>query len=434
MFEKAGSIAKVPATMNARAHLNIDMMLAGAALLFSVIMLPIGYAAVLPEAQLASLATSAFSLPILLPALANAAVMLSSIRLKGRFDRKLAASLSRAILVHGSTAMLVLLARLDYSNQIMLLAMAVSMVLGPLVVWLRHDAYPPRIGLLCPPGLEALDLGRQHLVGRVEEVCDPSADLTAFDFLLTPNIASLPPSWATAVSRAMVSGTPVRHLADYTEERLGLTCVDHFDPEHLSAGGITSYRARKRVLDIILVLAALPIALVLIAVAASLIAVTMGRPVLFIQERVGRGGNSFRMLKLRTMRPISKNGSSSTANSNDAMRITPVGKVLRKYRIDELPQLFNVLVGDMSIVGPRPEWKALSDAYVSEFPVYAYRQLVRPGITGWAQVRSGYAADLAETRTKVGFDIFYIKNFSFALDVQILIRTVWTLISADGAR
>jgi lipopolysaccharide/colanic/teichoic acid biosynthesis glycosyltransferase len=153
-----------------------------------------------------------------------------------------------------------------------------------------------------------------------------------------------------------------------------------------------------------------------------------------VQDRVGLGGKSFKMLKLRTMRPAAVGAAAAATDAANSVRITPVGRFLRKYRIDELPQLFNVLVGNMSVVGPRPEWKVLSDAYREKFPVYSYRTLVRPGITGWAQVRSGYAADLEETRMKVGYDLFYIKNFSFALDVQILVRTIWTLVSAFGAR
>jgi lipopolysaccharide/colanic/teichoic acid biosynthesis glycosyltransferase len=115
-------------------------------------------------------------------------------------------------------------------------------------------------------------------------------------------------------------------------------------------------------------------------------------------------------------------------------RVTPVGRFLRKSRIDELPQLWNVIKGDMSIIGPRPEWTELGRGYEEQMPAYAYRHLVRPGITGWAQVRAGYAADLSETRVKVGYDLYYIKNFSLSLDVQILTRTVWTLLSGSGAR
>jgi lipopolysaccharide/colanic/teichoic acid biosynthesis glycosyltransferase len=115
-------------------------------------------------------------------------------------------------------------------------------------------------------------------------------------------------------------------------------------------------------------------------------------------------------------------------------RITPLGKWLRRFRIDELPQLWNVLKGDMSIVGPRPEQRSLSDDYTRAIPAFAYRSMVRPGITGWAQVRAGYAADLAETRIKLGYDLFYLKYFSFSLDVQILLRTIWILLSGRGVR
>ena len=132
------------------------------------------------------------------------------------------------------------------------------------------------------------------------------------------------------------------------------------------------------------------------------------------------------------MQPAGDSPGGSTVERD--LRVSSVGRVLRRFRVDELPQLLNVLRGDMSIIGPRPEWTLLSEKYSQELPVYTYRHLVRPGITGWAQVRSGYASDLAETRTKVGYDLFYIKNLSFSLDIQILVRTVWTLISGGGAR
>jgi lipopolysaccharide/colanic/teichoic acid biosynthesis glycosyltransferase len=432
MIHRVGSTQAVPADSIARKRSNFEMLLGSVAVLFAVLVLPVGYAAVLPHVERGTLMNIAFSMPVWFPAAANAFVMLLSTRLKGRFDRKLAASLGRAVFVHGALAMSILLARLDYSNQIMVLATAVSMIGGPLVVWLSHDAYPPRVALLCPKAPPSL--GQQHLDCGVERVRTPSADLTGFDLILTPDIATLPPQWAIAVSRAMVHGTPVRHLADYVEERRGLVCVDHFDPEHLPAGGLTSYRTRKRLLDLFLVGAILPIALPVLAVSALAVLLTMGRPILFVQDRVGLGGKSFKMLKLRTMRPAAVGAAAAATDAANSVRITPVGRFLRKYRIDELPQLFNVLVGNMSVVGPRPEWKVLSDAYREKFPVYSYRTLVRPGITGWAQVRSGYAADLEETRMKVGYDLFYIKNFSFALDVQILVRTIWTLVSAFGAR
>jgi lipopolysaccharide/colanic/teichoic acid biosynthesis glycosyltransferase len=158
----------------------------------------------------------------------------------------------------------------------------------------------------------------------------------------------------------------------------------------------------------------------------------MGRPVFFRQARVGLGGRPFMILKLRTMRPCDSDGQIATAIGD--RRITPVGRWLRRLHIDELPQLWNVLVGEMSLIGPRPEQPALAEAYAREDPAFASRALMRPGITGWAQVRAGYAADLAETRVKLAHDLYYLKNCSFGLDVEICARTVWALLGGAGTR
>jgi lipopolysaccharide/colanic/teichoic acid biosynthesis glycosyltransferase len=211
-----------------------------------------------------------------------------------------------------------------------------------------------------------------------------------------------------------------------------LVSVDHFDLDQLPPTGLAAYRTGKRLIDIGIAVLSLPVALPTIAIGTAVVAVTMGRPVIFKQTRTGLGGKSFQIYKLRTMTNSSEAlGSATTAGD---MRITPSGQWLRRYRIDELPQIFNVLRGDMSIIGPRPEWTILSERYARELPAYEYRHLVRPGITGWAQVRGGYASDLEETRRKVGYDLFYIKNLSFGLDMQILVRTVGTVLSGFGVR
>jgi lipopolysaccharide/colanic/teichoic acid biosynthesis glycosyltransferase len=230
----------------------------------------------------------------------------------------------------------------------------------------------------------------------------------------------------------MLSGKPVRHVAEYAEEVAGLVSIDHFDLDHLPPTGLTSYRTRKRLIDVVLAVLSLPVALPALAIGATIVALTMGRPIIFKQTRTGLGGRPFEIYKLRTMTYASEVlGSATTAGD---MRITRSGRWLRRYRIDELPQIFNVLKGDMSIIGPRPEWTILSERYAREVPAYEYRHLVRPGITGWAQVKGGYASDLEETRRKVGYDLFYIKNLSFALDMQILFRTVLTVLNGFGVR
>ena len=122
------------------------------------------------------------------------------------------------------------------------------------------------------------------------------------------------------------------------------------------------------------------------------------------------------------------------ATSHGDARITKFGAFLRRFRVDELPQLWNVLIGDMSLIGPRPEQPGLTRDYIGQMPAFAYRHLVRPGITGWAQVRAGYAANLEETRIKLSYDLFYVKNFSLALDLHVIIRTFWTIASGSGVR
>jgi lipopolysaccharide/colanic/teichoic acid biosynthesis glycosyltransferase len=431
VIERALEKVYGPASPNRSATLGrsarVDALLVLLALAAAVV-LPVFYAMMLPGGALGVLQGANWR-HLFLNGGANALVALLSIRLNDRYDRKLAAILTRMLVVHGSLAFFILTARQPYSNQVMLVAAVSSAGLGVLVMSIKHKVTQLRAALIGP---------WHPLVDKIQISCnwieDPAADLAAYDLLLVENVADLSSDWTTALSRAMLVGTPVRLLAEFVEEHRGQVSVDHFDLDHLPAAGLTSYRTRKRLMDLGLVVLAAPVALLLLVFGALLVLVTMGRPVLFVQSRVGLGGVPFSMYKLRTMTaPPTAGEARATESPNDA-RITPAGRWLRRFRIDELPQLWNVLVGQMSVIGPRPEWTLLSEQYVQSLPVYAYRHLVRPGITGWAQVKGGYAADLAETRAKVGYDLFYIKNLSFSLDVQILGRTIWTLLSGSGAR
>lgn len=365
---------------------------------------------------------------ILIETFATGLVMLGSVRIQGRLDRKIALVLSRVIIVQGTLAFWILVTRSFHSNKVMLTAALTSAVLGILVMLARHVSRPPRIAVLGP----AHPLADQ-LRGSVERILEPRPDLSRFDVLLTTNVVDLSPEWAGPLAKAMLRGAKVRHLAEYVEESQGVVSIEHFDIEDLPAAGLTSYRFRKRLMDLSLVVLSAPIALPVLALGMLSILLTMGRPIFFNQTRIGLGGKPFRMYKLRTMRNAAPDDRERVTETGDA-RITPVGKVLRRFRIDELPQLVNVLKGEMSIIGPRPEWDVLSRQYSEEISAYPYRSVVRPGITGWAQVRSGYAASPEEIRAKLTHDLFYIKNFSFALDVQILARTVWTLAQGGGAR
>jgi UDP-GalNAc:undecaprenyl-phosphate GalNAc-1-phosphate transferase len=156
-------------------------------------------------------------------------------------------------------------------------------------------------------------------------------------------------------------------------------------------------------------------------------------PVLFWQERVGAGGKTFRMVKFRSMRTDSEARGARFATDGDD-RVTRIGRFLRRSRIDELPQYWNILKGEMSLIGPRPEQVSFVRQFEQEIPFYAYRHLVKPGITGWAQVNQGYAASVHETRGKLEHDLYYIKHFSFWLDALIVFGTIRTVLTGFGAR
>lgn len=200
-------------------------------------------------------------------------------------------------------------------------------------------------------------------------------------------------------------------------------------------------RAAGRVLSLIAAFAGVLLFLPLCLVIAAAIKVDSAGPVLFVQERTGLGGRSFRMFKFRTMHPATEQHSEWVRDNGD--RITRVGRWLRKYRLDELPQFINILRGDMNLVGPRPHplsnfgLLALVSRNVPEcgeqIPYYFLRSMVRPGVTGWAQVRYRYANDIDEEMEKLRYDLYYIKHHSILLDLRILMETVMVVVTGREA-
>jgi exopolysaccharide biosynthesis polyprenyl glycosylphosphotransferase len=186
----------------------------------------------------------------------------------------------------------------------------------------------------------------------------------------------------------------------------------------------------KRGSDIILSIFGLIVSLPLVACAALAIKLDDGGPVFFAQERVGRHRVPFRLLKLRTMREAKGTGDPYTRQGD--MRITRVGRLLRTGRLDELPQLWNVFRGQMSLIGPRAEWDRLVSEYEREIPCYHFRHLVKPGITGWAQVNYRYGTGVQDTLRKLEYDLYYIRNFSFMLDASIVLKTFHVMILQKG--
>ena len=186
----------------------------------------------------------------------------------------------------------------------------------------------------------------------------------------------------------------------------------------------------KRISDIFLSVAGLLLSAPIVAVAAIAIKLDDGGPVFFAQTRVGRHRVPFKLLKLRTMREATAQGDPYT-RQGDA-RITRAGRLLRTARLDEFPQLWNVLCGEMSLIGPRAEWDRLVCEYEREIPSYHFRHLVKPGITGWAQVNYRYGTGVLDTLRKLEYDLYYIRNFSFMLDASIVLKTFHVMILQKG--
>jgi sugar transferase (PEP-CTERM system associated) len=190
----------------------------------------------------------------------------------------------------------------------------------------------------------------------------------------------------------------------------------------------------KRLFDLVVSGALLLLALPVMAVTAVCILLESGWPVLYRQERVGQGGRTFTLYKFRSMKNDAENDGTPRWAATDDDRTTYVGRIIRKLRIDELPQIINVLKGDMSFVGPRPERPYFVDQLEKQIPYYALRHSVTPGITGWAQVRYPYGASVDDAIEKLQYDLYYVKNHCLFLDLMILIDTVQVVLWGKGAR
>lgn len=232
-------------------------------------------------------------------------------------------------------------------------------------------------------------------------------------------------------------GIRVLDLASHFEQTLGQIRLDSLYAGWLIFGeGFSQGTARtivKRIFDIVCALILILLALPIMMVAALAIVVENGFPILYRQERVGLNGRLFNVIKFRSMRrDAEKDGQPVWAKAQDS-RVTKVGKIIRTLRIDELPQLFSVLNGDMSLVGPRPERPFFVDQLTKEIPFYAVRHSVKPGVTGWAQVRYHYGATVEDSAEKLQYDLYYVKNHSLFLDFLVIFETVGVVLTGKGA-
>jgi len=235
-----------------------------------------------------------------------------------------------------------------------------------------------------------------------------------------------------------LAGIRVLDLPSYFERWLGQVRLDSLRASWLIfEDGFRQGVLRttvKRVFDIVVASILLMLAAPLMAMTALLILLESGRPLFYRQERIGLNGKPFTLTKFRSMRPDAESDGTPRWASSQDERVTRVGKIIRKYRIDELPQLLNVLRGDMSLVGPRPERPYFVEKLTREVPFYGARHSVKPGLTGWAQVCYQYGSSSEDAVNKLQFDLYYVKNHTLFLDLIILYRTVRVVASGKGAK
>ena len=239
-------------------------------------------------------------------------------------------------------------------------------------------------------------------------------------------------SICAAASLCNLAGCKVRTLEDFYEEQFKRVPLSELTPSWFLFDIAEIHRPRlyaraKRSIETLVAASLLVLCAPLLAIFAIAVRLSGPGPVLFRQQRIGRDSETFTMVKFRTMRPADSSAEAAWAGA-DAERITAVGRRLRRYRLDELPQLWNVLRGQLSLIGPRPEQIPIARRLEAEIPFYAARHVVRPGLTGWAQVNCGYGGSLEGTLEKLQFDLYYVKHQSLRLDLLILASTLHAIV------
>ncbi|CUR48439.1 hypothetical protein Q668_17295 [Alcanivorax sp. PN-3] len=323
----------------------------------------------------------------------------------------------------------VLLCRVSYARTSLFLGILLLLNIQYLSVKISQKFRHLKLAIV-PSDLYGDNISHQNIQWRV--LTQPDLGNCRFDAVVVDMDAELEDDWIRFVSHCSIAGLPVldgRKVLEAIQGKVSLNQLKSVDLGALQPSPV--YLVAKRAIDVAVSVLLLPILLPTFLAIGLLIRMDSPGPAIFVQERVGRGNSVFRMYKFRSMRP--DDCKHPQFADEDAHRITRLGAFIRKFRIDELPQFLNVLKGDMSLIGPRPEQPGFVQQFEQDVPYYSYRHIVRPGITGWAQVSNGYATDTESTREKVEHDLYYIKNLSAGLDILIVLRTIRTVVTGFGA-
>jgi len=296
-----------------------------------------------------------------------------------------------------------------------------------------HEKSNKRVGFVPDKYTEELTLMENYQ--WVDLSSAPSLDEAEIDIISADLHGALTDDWRRFLAAASLSGIPLIDSATLYETVTGRISLPHLENRSIDEvkTQYPAYLPIKRILDMSLILIFSPLILLVMTIIAVAISIEGKGSIIFIQERVGYRSQIFKIYKFRSMSNFSDSQPTKFTKKDD-QRITAVGRILRKHRLDELPQLINVLNGSMSLIGPRPEQHDFVTEYSDTIAFYPYRHSVKPGITGWAQVSQGYTSTEKSTRKKLEHDFYYIKNVSPWLDFLILIKTFNTILGGYGSR
>ncbi|WP_245295124.1 sugar transferase [Manganibacter manganicus] len=336
---------------------------------------------------------------------------------------------------YGLVFLLIFFLRLDYSRfQAGASFLISSSWYFGLSVFIRR-LEPYRLAMIPQGDVERL----MQVKGVVwEHLASPDARLGRVQGVVADLRADLPEAWERFITGCVLAGLPVYNVKQTLESLTGRVAIEHLSENTLgSLNPNQVYFSVKQTIDRLGALVVLVLAAPLLLIIALAIRLESPGPALFRQERMGYRGKTFTLYKFRTMQAEDKRGISdkekAVTHEGDP-RITRLGRFLRRTRLDELPQAINILRGEMSWIGPRPEPAVLSRWYEVELPFYRYRYIVHPGVTGWAQVNQGHVNGLDKAHEKLYYDFYYIKNFSPWLDLVVALRTIRTMLTGFGAK
>ncbi|WOE41340.1 sugar transferase [Acinetobacter chinensis] len=321
-----------------------------------------------------------------------------------------------------------ILSRFNYARHVIITGFSINIFYFIIQYFLIQKNHPTTYALV--PFGKISEITKNYNIKKINfiQLDSPSIEnLKVKGIVADLHYRKLEPKWTQFLAECTLKMIPVFHVQYIQESLTGYVQIEHLSENQFgSLLPSPFYMIIKRLIDLCIVLITLPVTVLLMGVISIFIKMESNGNILFKQERKGQGNSTFTIYKFRSMY-----AQPSTGNKE----ITKVGKIIRKFRLDELPQIFNIIKGDMSLIGPRPlEPNDFVEKFKDEIPFYIYRHIVKPGMTGWAQVMQGHTSHENDTIIKIQYDFYYIKNFSFWLDILILFKTIRVVLTGFGAK